>query len=273
MVAGWHWQNLIQMLVLHPQLIFAGDIAGILAAFEHRNDHDFYLNWFGLRLLCGCVIRRQQKPRAHSEQPCPAKHHSSLHDLDAPAMLSFRVHPVIANGRHLVYERIRRGTGKLAGLLSERIVLMEKRMRQFKSFRVTVIAIPVAAVLAFGFSLKAPADTKPAAGLTPLEERAELNLQTARTNPLQLRNFLLQMPKGADLHNHLSGAVYAESWIRAAAADRLCVEPAAVLGTKAVFSPGDGQQPPSCGVGRIPASDVFKNQNPYDDLIDACSMV
>ncbi len=145
-------------------------------------------------------------------------------------------------------------------------------MRQFKSFRVTVIAIPVAAVLAFGFSLKAPADTKPAAGLTPLEERAELNLQTARTNPLQLRNFLLQMPKGADLHNHLSGAVYAESWIRAAAEDRLCVEPAAVPGTKAVFSPGDGQQPPSCGVGRIPASDVFKNQNLYDDLIDAFSM-
>src|SRR5258707_1724082 len=187
-------------------------------------------------------------------------------------MLSFLAYLVFANGRHLVYERIRRGTGKLAGLLSERIVLMEKRMRHFKSFRVTVVAVLVAAVLAFGFSLNAPADTKPAAGLTPLEERAELNLQTARTNPLQLRNFLLQMPKGADLHNHLSGAVYAESWIRAAAEDRLCVEPAAVLGTKAVFSPGDGQQPPSCGVGRIPASDVFKNQNLYDDLIDAFSM-
>jgi len=149
---------------------------------------------------------------------------------------------------------------------------MEKRMGHFKSFRVTVIAMLIATVLAFGFSLNAPADTKPAPGLTPLEERAELNLQTARANPLQLRNFLLQMPKGADLHNHLSGAVYAESWIRGAAEDRLCVEPAAVPGTKAVFSPGDGQQPPSCGVGRIPASDVFKNQNLYDDLIDAFSM-
>src|SRR2546430_6862252 len=37
------------------------------------------------------------------------------------------------------------------------------------------------------------------------------------SNPLELRNFLKKMPKGADLHNHLSGAVYAESWIRAAA--------------------------------------------------------
>src|SRR6267142_1589977 len=126
------------MLALHPQLIFAGDIAGILAAFEHRNDHDFYLNWLGLRLLRGSVIRRQQKPRTHAEQPCPAKLHSSLHDLDAPAMLSFRAYPMIAIGRHLVYERIRRGTGKLASLLSKRIVLMEKRMRHFKSFRVTV---------------------------------------------------------------------------------------------------------------------------------------
>lgn len=56
------------------------------------------------------------------------------------------------------------------------------------------------------------------------EQTAELNLQTAKQNPLQLRHFLLGMPKGGDLHNHLSGAVYAESWIRAAAEDHLCVD-------------------------------------------------
>src|SRR5438445_1401452 len=56
------------------------------------------------------------------------------------------------------------------------------------------------------------------------EQRAELNLQAARQNPLQLRHFLLGMPKGGDLHNHLSGAVYAESWIRAGAEDHLCVD-------------------------------------------------
>src|SRR5258708_7134132 len=168
MVAGWHRQNLIQMLSLHPQLIFAGDIAGILAAFEHRNDHDFYLNWLGLRFLCGSWIRRRQKPPPHAEQPCPAKHHSSLHDHDAPAMLSFRAYPVIAIGRHLVYERIRRGTGKLAGLLSERIVLMEKRMHDFRMARVAVLTLFVATVFALIVSLNAPADTKPAPGLTPL---------------------------------------------------------------------------------------------------------
>jgi adenosine deaminase len=31
-----------------------------------------------------------------------------------------------------------------------------------------------------------------------------------------LRAFLYRMPKGADLHNHLYGAIYAESWIREA---------------------------------------------------------
>src|ERR1700685_92958 len=43
------------------------------------------------------------------------------------------------------------------------------------------------------------------------DRRAEANLQTAKKNPLQLYRFLLGMPKGGDLHNHLSGAVYAES--------------------------------------------------------------
>ena len=32
------------------------------------------------------------------------------------------------------------------------------------------------------------------------------------------------MPKGGDLHNHLSGGIYAESWIDFAAEDGLCVD-------------------------------------------------
>lgn len=35
--------------------------------------------------------------------------------------------------------------------------------------------------------------------------------------------FVLRMPKGADLHNHLSGAVYAESYLDRAAKEGLCV--------------------------------------------------
>lgn len=44
-----------------------------------------------------------------------------------------------------------------------------------------------------------------------------------RTKPGLLRQFLQQMPKGADLHSHLSGAVYAEDLLRWSAEDGSCV--------------------------------------------------
>ena len=42
--------------------------------------------------------------------------------------------------------------------------------------------------------------------------------------PSLLLAFLRAMPKGGDLHNHLFGAIYAESFIDYAAADGLCVD-------------------------------------------------
>lgn len=39
-----------------------------------------------------------------------------------------------------------------------------------------------------------------------------------------LRQILQAMPKGGDLHNHLSGSVYAESYLRYAADDGLCLD-------------------------------------------------
>ncbi len=56
-----------------------------------------------------------------------------------------------------------------------------------------------------------------------LEQRAARAFEKARANPLELRSFLARMPKGGDLHNHLDGAVYAESYIRAGAEEHLCV--------------------------------------------------
>ena len=41
-----------------------------------------------------------------------------------------------------------------------------------------------------------------------------------------LADFLKRMPKGADLHNHLHSAVYAETFIEEAIEDGLCVDPA-----------------------------------------------
>jgi adenosine deaminase len=98
-----------------------------------------------------------------------------------------------------------------------------------------------------------------------LERRAALHLQTAKSNPLALRHFLLGMPKGADLHNHLAGAVYAESWIRVAAEAKLCIDPVAY-----VLSQPQTDGP--CPSGYVPGSEAFKNQPLYDGLIDAFSM-
>ena len=107
---------------------------------------------------------------------------------------------------------------------------------------------------------------------TSSEQRTELELQAARQNPLQLRHFLLGMPKGADLHNHLSGAVYAESWIRAAAEDHLCVDTAKLSFSKPQPSSGSGAEQPACGDGRVPAATAYKDQHLFDALVDAFSM-
>ena len=122
-------------------------------------------------------------------------------------------------------------------------------------FRLKKLFVTLATLLALVAPSHAQTKAKAAeTGMTPLERRASLNLEEARSNPLQLRNFLFKMPKGADLHNHLSGAVYAESWIRAAAEDHLCLDPAALQGTKSVFSRPENQDSSlACGSGRIPA--------------------
>src|SRR5882724_5489723 len=116
---------------------------------------------------------------------------------------------------------------------------------------------------------------KPAAAPTTrrsLEQLAELNLQAARQNPLQLRHLLLGMPKGGDLHNHLSGAVYAESWIRAAAEDHLCVDVGKLAFVKVAGSSEIGAEQPACGEGKVPAATAYKDQHLFDALVDAFSM-
>jgi adenosine deaminase len=87
-----------------------------------------------------------------------------------------------------------------------------------------------------------------------------------KQGPPALRAFLAQFPKGADLHVHLSGAVYAETLIRDAGEDGLCVDPAALALAK-----------PPCTGNLIPANNFSGNidrqtQLLYDKLIDALSI-
>jgi adenosine deaminase len=134
-------------------------------------------------------------------------------------------------------------------------------------------AIPA---LLFAFSTAASAQTntpKPSAPKkTTSEQRASRTLQTARANPLELRAFLVRMPKGADLHDHLYGAIYAETWIRDAAEDYLCVDLIKLSFFKAQAMTFSIPPQPICGDGNIPAAQAFKDQHLYDALIDSFSM-
>src|SRR5882762_5579643 len=86
------------------------------------------------------------------------------------------------------------------------------------------------------------------------EQRTARAFEAARANPLTLRAFLARMPKGADLHYHLSGGIFAESWIRAAAEDNLCVD----LASHSFARPRAVAQsePPQlvCGEDKVPAT-------------------
>src|SRR5215813_6122715 len=103
------------------------------------------------------------------------------------------------------------------------------------------------------------------------EARTARAFEDARKQgPAALRAFFNQMPKGADLHVHLSGAVYSESFIRAAGEDGLCVDTALLAFTKPPVNGDSGN--PACKQGEEPAASVPHEQKLYDALIDSFSM-
>ena len=98
------------------------------------------------------------------------------------------------------------------------------------------------------------------------EQRAVQAFERVRKNPLELRAWLEKMPKGADLHMHLSGAVYAETFLREAVADGLCVNVKTLSFSKPVSPMGP------CIEGDVASASVFKDQKLYDGLVDSFSM-
>jgi adenosine deaminase len=103
------------------------------------------------------------------------------------------------------------------------------------------------------------------------EVRTARAFEAARKQgPLALRGFLLDMPKGADLHVHLSGAVYAESWLRAAGEDGLCIDTKALSFAKPINSACATDQPSVASV--LSHMQLAGNQDLYDKLVDAFSM-
>ena len=131
-----------------------------------------------------------------------------------------------------------------------------------KAFR---LAFPVLVIAYFGAAAAAAEQTSG-------EQRTAQELESIRSEPLLLRDFLLRMPKGADLHLHLTGAAYAELHISAAAEDGLCVDPVAKSFTKSQPVMAGAEWQPVCEQGDVPAASVPANQALYNGLIDSFSM-
>ncbi len=100
------------------------------------------------------------------------------------------------------------------------------------------------------------------------ESRAARAYETAqRQGPTALRIFLAEFPKGADLHVHLSGAVYAETFIREAGEDGLCVDTAALS-----FAKPPCTEPLTTPAKELSGAMDAAHQALYDRLVDAFSM-
>jgi hypothetical protein len=99
------------------------------------------------------------------------------------------------------------------------------------------------------------------------EERTSRRLEAVRDQPSLLLAFLREMPKGGDLHNHLAGAIYAESWIDFAARDNLCVD----RSTSNLLAPPCDK---SCAkyTNKPAVNCAYGDHVLYNQLIDAWSM-
>lgn len=108
-----------------------------------------------------------------------------------------------------------------------------------------------------------------------LEGRAARAYDAAvHTGPLAVQAFLGKFPKGADLHFHLGAGVYAETLLRVAGEDKLCIDPGKLEFART--SLGEAIKEP-CAAPLVPARDFSGNisqaqQDLYDRLINSFSM-
>ena len=123
------------------------------------------------------------------------------------------------------------------------------------------VRLAIAGALLMACCISAPgvlAASRP--GVSP-ELQTERYFESIKRDPNLLVAFLLEMPKGGDLHNHLSGAIYAETLIDWAAANGSCVDPATYALTA-----------PPCVDPKVPAGTAYANPALYRSMVDAFSM-
>ena len=118
--------------------------------------------------------------------------------------------------------------------------------------------------------------TSAGASVSPAEARAARAYQAAmHQGPLAVQAFLADFPKGADLHFHFTAGVYAETLIRVAGEDKVCIDPA-----KAEFARDEQGKtmkepcaPPLISAAELNGSSLTPvQQDLYDRVVDSFSM-
>lgn len=100
-----------------------------------------------------------------------------------------------------------------------------------------------------------------AAPETP-EQKTAKAFEAARNYPAALYALLREMPKGGDLHNHMTGAVYAESYVQWAAANKLCADRKTLALSSA-----------PCKEGQVEAKQALVDPVLYRDMLANWSML
>lgn len=105
------------------------------------------------------------------------------------------------------------------------------------------------------------AASSPLFAYTSTEIATEKRFEEARNNNQTLEKFLIKMPKGGDLHNHMGGASMAEKMVQYALKDGLCIDKTTYTASIKSGCQSDWQ-----------LVNIVNNPTNYDALIDAWSM-
>jgi adenosine deaminase len=93
------------------------------------------------------------------------------------------------------------------------------------------------------------------------EQQLGQALAAVRGDPEAVRALLADMPKGADLHSHIPGAVRTESLIEWASKDGACLDLTTLVASA-----------PPCAAGATPLADAVKDSAVYADVVAAWSL-
>ena len=133
-----------------------------------------------------------------------------------------------------------------------------------RSFRIAMMA-----ALSVASCLTAPSAFAANRPGVSSEAQMQRYFESIKKDPNLLVAFLLDMPKGGDLHNHLSGAIYAETMIQWAKDEKQCVDPKTLYLTPSLkLSTGD----PYCPAPAVLAETALANSVLYRNMVDAFSM-